>query len=84
MMQSAGSTAAWCLREARTLWETEQGSDAFDQAGSLCHAWSAAPLWYSQAYLLGVEPLEPVIGSEFGHMQLDCRRPAELCPRRTG
>lgn len=47
------------LKGAGTLWETERGADEFDLAGSLCHAWSAASLWFTQAYLLGVEPLAP-------------------------
>jgi hypothetical protein len=47
------------LKGAGTLWETERGADEFDLAGSLCHAWSAAPLWFTQAYVLGVEPLAP-------------------------
>jgi len=47
------------LKGAGTLWETERGADEFDLAGSLCHPWSAAALWFTQAYLLGVEPLAP-------------------------
>lgn len=47
------------LKGAGTLWETERGADEFDLAGSLCHPWSAATLWFTQAYLLGVEPLTP-------------------------
>ncbi len=34
------------IREcATTLWETAEGQSAFDNAGSLCHGWSAAPLF---------------------------------------
>jgi hypothetical protein len=47
------------LQGATSLWETERGADEFDLAGSLCHAWAAVSLWFSQAYVLGVEPLEP-------------------------
>jgi hypothetical protein len=47
------------LKGAGTLWETERGADEFDLAGSLCHPWSAATLWFTQAYLLGIEPLTP-------------------------
>lgn len=47
------------LKGATTLWETEQGADDFRMRGSLCHGWSAAPLWFMQAYLLGVEPAAP-------------------------
>ena len=47
------------LKGSQTLWETDDGADDFDSAGSLCHPWSAVPLWYSQACLLGVSPLAP-------------------------
>lgn len=36
-MLDAGST---------TVWETIDGADAFDNAGSLCHGWSAIPVYY--------------------------------------
>lgn len=29
-----------------TVWETAEGSSAFDYAGSLCHGWSAIPVHY--------------------------------------
>lgn len=47
------------LQGATTLWETERGADDFDLAGSLCHSWSAVPLWFTQAFLLGIEPAAP-------------------------
>lgn len=47
------------LSGATTLWETEQGADDFALRGSLCHGWSASPLWFTSAFLLGVEPVEP-------------------------
>ena len=31
---------------ATSFWETEEGSDAFDKAGSLSHGWSAMPVYY--------------------------------------
>lgn len=31
---------------ATTFWETEKGANDFDGAGSLCHAWSALPVYY--------------------------------------
>ena len=31
---------------ATTFWETEKGSADFDGAGSLCHGWSALPIYY--------------------------------------
>jgi alpha-L-rhamnosidase len=44
---------------ANTLWETKAGGADFDFAGSLCHGWSALPVFYHQACLLGVRPLSP-------------------------
>ena len=37
---------------ATTVWETADGAAAFDNAGSLCHGWSAIPVYY-YATLLG-------------------------------
>ena len=48
---------AWVLKEVRreygkmieqgdTVWETIDGASAFDNAGSLCHGWSAIPILY--------------------------------------
>ncbi len=31
---------------ATSFWETEEGESAFDNAGSLCHGWSAMPVYY--------------------------------------
>lgn len=31
---------------ATTFWETERGESAFGGAGSLCHGWSAIPIYY--------------------------------------
>jgi hypothetical protein len=31
---------------ATTFWETIQGSADFSDAGSLCHGWSALPIYY--------------------------------------
>ncbi len=31
---------------ATSFWETIDGADAFGQAGSLCHGWSALPIYY--------------------------------------
>ena len=36
-MLKAGST---------TVWETELGEEDFSGAGSLCHGWSAMPIYY--------------------------------------
>ncbi len=42
-MIEAGATSAW---------ETAEGATAFGNAGSLCHGWSAAPLYYY--HILGI------------------------------
>lgn len=46
-------------KNATSLWETVKGADDFEYAGSLCHGWSALPVWLNQAYLLGVRPTAP-------------------------
>jgi len=42
---------------ATTFWETEDGASAFENAGSLCHAWSSIHVYYYGAFVLGVRPL---------------------------
>lgn len=37
-------------RGANTFWETSDGAKAFDKAGSLCHGWSAVPLYIFRKY----------------------------------
>jgi hypothetical protein len=44
---------------ATSFWETKEGAEAFGQAGSLCHGWSAIPVYFYYAYILGVKPVEP-------------------------
>ena len=34
-----------------TVWETELGEEDFDSAGSLCHGWSALPIYYYHTLL---------------------------------
>ncbi len=34
-----------------TVWETEKGADDFALAGSLCHGWSALPVYYYHKFL---------------------------------
>jgi hypothetical protein len=34
------------LEQGNTVWETIDGASAFDNAGSLCHGWSAVPILY--------------------------------------
>lgn len=47
------------LRGATSFWETIDGADAFADAGSLCHGWSAVPTWLWYAGYLGIQPVEP-------------------------
>lgn len=42
---------------ADTFWETDMGADDFSRAGSLCHGWSAGPI-----YLFGKYYAEDVYG----------------------
>lgn len=37
-------------RGATTFFETQDGANAFDRAGSLCHGWSAAPAYVFRRY----------------------------------
>jgi len=41
---------------ATTFWETERGADDFGGAGSLCHGWSAIPLYLYCRYYEGIGP----------------------------
>ena len=34
------------IEQGDTVWETIEGASAFDNAGSLCHGWSAIPVYY--------------------------------------
>lgn len=44
---------------AKTLWETSEGAPAFENAGSLCHAWSAVPVYLLYRYYIGFKPETP-------------------------
>jgi alpha-L-rhamnosidase len=44
---------------ATTCWETQHGAADFNNAGSLCHGWSALPVYYYHAHILGIRPLTP-------------------------
>lgn len=44
---------------ATSFWETLKGGWDFDLAGSLCHGWSAVPVYCFHAHLLGIKPLVP-------------------------
>lgn len=47
------------FKGATSFWETIRGADDFDRAGSLCHAWSAVPIYIYYAYILGIKPKMP-------------------------
>jgi hypothetical protein len=47
------------FRGATSFWETLNGAADFDNAGSLCHGWSAVPVYLYHGHLLGIRPLEP-------------------------
>lgn len=65
LMKDSRRYGAWCIRQigdiwgkmlfsgATSFWETELGADDFDRAGSLCHGWSAVPLYVYYRYVLG-------------------------------
>ncbi len=40
---------------ATTFWEVDEGAEAFDRAGSLCHGWSAIPYYLYGAYGAGIK-----------------------------
>jgi hypothetical protein len=44
---------------ATSFWETAAGGWDFHHAASLCHGWSAIPLYLYSAYGLGIKPLAP-------------------------
>ena len=52
---------------ATTFWETIHGDEDFDDAGSLCHGWSAVPVYCYFAYALGLRPTKP----GFVHVRLE-------------
>ena len=46
-------------RNATSFWETIVGGDDFTDGGSLCHGWSAVPIYIYFTYVLGVVPIAP-------------------------
>jgi hypothetical protein len=44
--------------DSTTMWETAVGADDFLGAGSLCHGWSALPIYYYYRYICGIAPIE--------------------------
>ena len=44
---------------ATSFWETILGEADFDGAGSLCHGWSAIPIYIFWRYVIGIYPDTP-------------------------
>lgn len=44
---------------ATSFWETLRGGDDFGYAGSMCHGWSAVPIYLYFRYAAGMVPTEP-------------------------
>ena len=44
---------------ATSFWETIHGDSDFENAGSLCHGWSAIPAYFFYKYILGIYPTSP-------------------------
>jgi hypothetical protein len=59
LQRGRATYGAMLAQGATSLWETSQGAADFGGAGSLCHGWSALPVWLSRAYVLGVFPTAP-------------------------
>jgi len=59
LLRGRQTYGAMLAEGATSLWETSLGAADFGGAGSLCHGWSALPVWLNRAYLLGVRPTAP-------------------------
>jgi len=57
--QIASDWSTMLFKGATSFWETLVGGDDFGGAGSLCHGWSAVPIYFYQAYLSGIKPISP-------------------------
>lgn len=51
----AKSYGAMLYQGATTFWETSDGASAFDLAGSLCHGWSAIPVYFYLRYCVDLK-----------------------------
>lgn len=60
VFEDIGRTWGNMLMEGATaFWETALGEKDFHNAGSLCHGWSAVPVYFYHAYGLGLRPEAP-------------------------
>jgi len=64
---------------ATAFWETMDGARDFNDAGSLCHGWSAVPLYLYFRYALGLYPTKPGF-EEYTVEPVDC---GLIAPRGT-
>ena len=46
VLEEIRATYLKMAERTNTVWETDEGESAFDNAGSLCHGWSAIPVFY--------------------------------------
>jgi len=63
---------------ATSFWETLHGAQDFSLAGSLCHGWSAIPVYLYGAYILGIKPLTP------GFAKFSVKPVGTTCPSYAG
>ncbi len=70
---------------ATSFWETMDGEKDFDDAGSLCHGWSAVPVYLYFRYALGLYPTKPGF-AEYDVSPLKCglREPRGAVTTRDG
>ena len=61
----AARWGAMLYQGATSFWEVDEGAPAFERAGSLCHGWSAIPLYLYGAYGLAIRPEQPGVWKPF-------------------
>lgn len=65
VFEDAAKDYGYMLRHgATTFWETIRGGDDFGYAGSMCHGWSAVPIYLYFRYAAGIVPTEPGVMTE--------------------
>lgn len=71
---------AMLFEGATSFWETDEGAEDFDRAGSLCHGWSGIPAYFYGAYVLGVRPESPGVWKKYPPVKSGiCRAEGMLC-----
>ena len=76
----ARTFGAMLARGATSFWETARGQLDFSRAGSLCHGWSAVPVYFYRRYVLGEQP-QPGEGCRIAATgaPIDCGIPGARC-----